>query len=219
VSPGQSASRSCSAAGAAERRLVFSVLALEQNMATLLSSLVPMNQPSPCPQCHAERIWARAALGPYGVTHVAFCPGCARAATLCSRCGGELVLVRQSSWAWAGRPRVETTLHCPACRQAVPAAHPAPQPPALGVAAPAPAAPLARESAAPVSRDTVARFVADAPAPQVVQNVADDLEDRARTRYVRRRSLLGLVEEAARRADSLARLEASLARLRLSPEG
>jgi hypothetical protein len=57
------------------------------------------------------------------------------------------------------------------------------------------------------------RFVSDAPAPAVMQRVADDCERLATTRYVRQRAMLGVVEEAARRADALARLEIELSRL------
>jgi hypothetical protein len=57
------------------------------------------------------------------------------------------------------------------------------------------------------------RFVSDTPAPAVMQRVADDLEQLASTRYVRRRQLLGLLDQAARRADALARLEIELSRL------
>jgi len=173
-----------------------------------------MSQLSPCPQCRSERVWARAALGAYGITHVAFCPGCARAATICTRCGTELVLMRQSSWVSPGRPRVEATLQCPSCRQ--PAGSPS-APAASAGAAPAASSALtsAWSAAAPAAtrRSVLTRFISDSPAPAVVQRVADDCERLATTRYVRQRTLLSLVEEAARRADALARLEVELDRL------
>ncbi len=179
-----------------------------------------MNQPSPCPQCHSDRVWARAALGAYGITHVAFCPGCARAATLCGRCGGELVLVRQSSWAWAGRPRVETVLQCPTCRQmagsvgrAAPAATPdMPKPAGTGVA-PSPLSARRAADAGAVPRAAIGRLVSDKPAPALMQRVADEVESGAVERYVRRRTFVGLLDEAARRADAMARLEIELSRL------
>jgi len=173
-----------------------------------------MSQLTPCPQCRSERVWARAALGAYGITHVAFCPGCARAATICTRCGTELVLMRQSSWTSPGRPRVESTLQCPSCRQ--PAGSPS-APAATAGTAPAasPSLTSAWSAAAPAAtrRSVITRFAADAAAPPVVQRVADDCERLATTRYVRQRTLLGLVEEAARRADAMARLEIELGRL------
>ena len=46
-----------------------------------------------------------------------------------------------------------------------------------------------------------------------MQRVADECEDQAASRYARRRQLVDLVEDAARRADARARLEAELARL------
>ena len=171
-----------------------------------------MSELSPCPQCRSERVWARAALGAYGITHVAFCPGCARAATICTRCGTELVLMRTSSWVSPGRPQVQSTLQCPSCRQ--PAGSPS-APAATAGPAPATAPGLASAwSSAPAARRSVlTRFVSDAPAPAVVQRVADDCEHLAATRYVRQRALLGVVEDAARRADALARLEIELSRL------
>jgi hypothetical protein len=172
-----------------------------------------MSQLSPCPQCRTERVWARAALGAYRITHVAFCPGCARAATICTRCGGELVLMRQSSWVSPGRPRVEAILQCPACRQSVsqPASNPTATP--LGGGG-APASAWAAASGAPATarRSLLSRFVADEPTG-VVQRVADECEVLAATRYTRRRQLVGLVDEAARRADAMARLEIELSRL------
>lgn len=182
-----------------------------------------MNQPSPCPQCRSDRVWARAALGAYGITHVAFCPGCARAATLCGRCGGELMLVRQSSWAWAGRPRVESVLQCPTCRQAAGAfpSHALPGgpevpsgavPPAGGAAGTAAGSRGALPSAS-VPRAAIGRFVSDRPAPPLMQRVADEVEGSSVERYQRRRQMVGLIQEAARRADALARLEIELGRL------
>jgi hypothetical protein len=174
-----------------------------------------MSQLTPCPQCHSERVWARAALGAYGITHVAFCPGCARAATMCTRCGTELVLMRQSSWTTPGRPRVQSVLQCPTCRQ-VSGAQPAQQrSPSL---APGPAGGVAAWSAAssvPVvaRRSAMARLIAGTPAPLVMQRVADDREALATTRCVRQLQLMGLVEQAARRADAMARLEIELSRL------
>jgi hypothetical protein len=175
-----------------------------------------MNQPSPCPQCHSDRVWARAALGAYGITHVAFCPGCARAATLCGRCGGELVLSRQSSWPVSGRPRVETVLHCPSCRQtAVSIPGHATEPPRPGI----PAAPAGGRfgigNGAAAVRDDPARSATGllAPASPVLQRSADDAENQMAARYIRRREMVGVLEEAARRADALARLEQELQRL------
>lgn len=175
-----------------------------------------MSQLSPCPQCHSERVWARAALGAYGITHVAFCPGCARAATICTRCGTELVLMRQSSWSSHGQPRLETVLQCPSCRHAVggQAAPPAGTAGATAVSA----FPAAPPSPATVRRSTVSRFSTDSPAPAVMQRVADDCESLASTRYARQRQLLGLVEDAARRADAMARLEIELGRLEIGEE-
>jgi hypothetical protein len=174
-----------------------------------------MNQPSPCPQCHTDRVWARAALGAYGISHVAFCPGCARAATLCGRCGGELVLMRQSSWG-AGHTRVETVLQCPACRQTTAAvsqarqAHPllAPWSRAGNGAEPQPAGARGGEVAVEPTA-----FLGTKPAPALMQRVADDVETLSAARYVRRHQILALVGEAARRADALARLELELSRL------
>jgi hypothetical protein len=168
-----------------------------------------MSQLSPCPQCRSERVWARAALGAYGITHVAFCPGCARAATICTRCGTELVLMRHSSWPSPGRPRVETTLQCPSCRQ--PAG--SPSAPVAAPAAPPSLTPSWPAAPSATRRSVLTRFVSDAPAPAVMQRVADDCERLATTRYVRQRTLLGIVEEAARRADVLARLEVELGRI------
>jgi hypothetical protein len=175
-----------------------------------------MNQPSPCPQCRSDRVWARAALGAYGITHVAFCPGCARAATLCGRCGGELVLIRQSSWAASGRPHIETVLQCPTCRQtAASVPHAGRQAtPAGPTAAPPRAGQASMSAAAPaMERSAIRRFAVEAPPAGVVQRVADDFEQAATSRYVRHRRLAVLIDEAARRADSLARLESELSRL------
>lgn len=176
-----------------------------------------MSRLTPCPQCRSERVWARAALGAFGITHVAFCPGCARAATICARCGTELVLMRHSSWTSPGRPRLESTLQCPSCRRP---AGPA-SPPAIAGAGPAPTASgltAAWSAAAPsrLQRQSLTRFASQTPAPVVIQRVADDCERLATTRYARQRTLLGAVEEAARRADALARLEIELSRLDLS---
>ncbi len=173
-----------------------------------------MSQLSPCPQCRSERVWARAALGAYGITHVAFCPGCARAATICTRCGTELVLMRQSTWVSPGRPNVESVLQCPACRQGV-GTPPSPAVAGAGAGpATVPGATAAWSAAAPaVRRSTISRFIADTPAPAVMQRVADDCERLAATRYVRQRQLLGVVDEAARRAAAMARLEIELSRL------
>lgn len=164
-------------------------------------------------------MWARAALGAYGITHVAFCPGCARAATICTRCGTELVLMRQSSWVAPGRPQVESVLTCPACRQATSSQAGVP----VGTASAGPAAspgPTASAWSAAASvnpallrRPALGRLVSDAPAPAVMQRVADDCEQLSASRYQRQRQLLGLVEEAARRADAMARLELELTRL------
>jgi hypothetical protein len=176
-----------------------------------------MSQLSPCPQCRSERVWARAALGAYGITHVAFCPGCARAATICTRCGTELVLMRQSSWVSPGRPRVESMLQCPSCRQVTgsPSAPAATPGAASGTATGVSAWSAATAGPATVRRSSLSRFTADAPAPAVMQRVADDCEVLGTTRYVRRRQLLGMVEEASRRADAMARLEIELSRLSL----
>jgi hypothetical protein len=59
----------------------------------------------------------------------------------------------------------------------------------------------------------LARFVSEAPAPGIMQRVADDCEDLTTTRYLRHRLLLGVLGEAARRADAMARLEVELSRL------
>jgi hypothetical protein len=156
-----------------------------------------VNKPSPCPQCQSERIWARAAFGPHGVTQVAFCPGCARAATLCSRCGGDLVMARQSSWI----PRAETVLTCRACRYRTPLI---PEPPPK----------------VPAARGPLGRLLGGASAPARMQRVADDLENQASRRYVQLRGLLGVVVEVVQRADALARLDAELAHLdRLPAKG
>ena len=171
-----------------------------------------MSQLPPCPQCQSERVWARAALGAFGITHVAFCPGCARAATICGRCGGELVLTRESSWAGAGHPRVAARLQCPGCRQSPTAPQPQPtsarptfgSPPTAGTLAPRPTRALLGASRG---------FAPDDVAPATIQRVADDFEHLATTRYKRRCQLFSLVGEAARRADAMARLEADLARL------
>jgi hypothetical protein len=176
-----------------------------------------MSQLSPCPQCHSERVWARAALGAYGITHVAFCPGCARAATICTRCGTELVLMRQSSWSSPGQPRVETTLQCPSCRHAV-GGQPAASPSATGGGAAVSAFPSAPPSPATARRSAFSRFSTGAPTPVVMQRVADDCESLAATRYARQRQLMGLVEDAARRADAMARLEIELSRLETTEE-
>ena len=180
-----------------------------------------MNQPTPCPQCRSDRVWARAAIGDYGITHVAFCPGCARAATLCGRCGGELVLTRQSSIGVPGRARVETVLQCPSCRttaMALPspsAAAPATPQPGVGAgnAPAAPTWPAVRQRARAVERPAQPSSFLGTAAPGVVQRVADDVESLAVTRYVRRRHLVDLVGEAARRAEAMARLEIELSRL------
>jgi hypothetical protein len=179
-----------------------------------------MSQLSPCPQCRSERVWARAALGAYGITHVAFCPGCARAATICTRCGSELVLMRQSSWVSPGRPRVESMLQCPSCRQvtgspSAPATTAGPAGPVGSTATGVSAWSAATARPATVRHTSLSRFIADAPAPAVMQRVADDCEVLGTTRYVRRRQLLGMVEEASRRADAMARLEIELSRLSL----
>jgi len=152
-----------------------------------------MSQLSPCPQCHSERVWARAALGAYGITHVAFCPGCARAATICTRCGTELVLMRRANWNSA------EALQCPTCRQRV-------GEPPVATAWSAGATGTAR-------RSVLGRFVSDTPAPAIVQRVADESERLAAIRYVRQRLLLGVLGDAARRADAMARLEDELSRL------
>jgi hypothetical protein len=46
-----------------------------------------------------------------------------------------------------------------------------------------------------------------------MQRVADDCERLAAGRYTRQRLLMGIVDEAARRADAMARLEIELSRL------
>jgi hypothetical protein len=46
-----------------------------------------------------------------------------------------------------------------------------------------------------------------------MQRLADDVEDLAAVRYRRRRQILATLEDAARRADASARLEAELRRL------
>jgi hypothetical protein len=172
-----------------------------------------MSQLSPCPQCHSERVWARAALGAYGITHVAFCPGCARAATICTRCGTELVLMRQSSWVSPGRPRLESVLQCPSCRQSTGSPSAPVRPPATTPAGAVSTWSAAAAGSTMVRRSSISRFIADAPAPAVMQRVADDCEGLATTRYARQKQLLGLVDEAARRADAMARLEIELSRL------
>jgi len=178
-----------------------------------------MSQLTPCPQCHSERVWARAALGAFGVTHVAFCPGCARAATICTRCGTELELVRQPGAGSPGLDAAGNLLQCPACRQEATAA----APPLTGAASRLLAGSTRRSAAAPDAirprRAALSSFVPGISAPPVVQRVADDSEHLAATRYTRRRRLVGLVDDAARRADALARLEAELSRLEVEPEG
>jgi hypothetical protein len=164
-----------------------------------------MSQLSPCPQCRSERVWARAALGAYGITHVAFCPGCARAATICTHCGTELVLVRHSNWSTA-TPRTETSLQCPTCRQGIGDA------PGRGGSAGVAAWSAAAAQPATARRSLLGRFTSDAPTPAVMQRVADDSEQLAALRYVRHRQLLGVLDEAARRADAMARLEIELQR-------
>jgi hypothetical protein len=168
-----------------------------------------MNQPTPCPQCRSDRIWARAALGDYGITHVAFCPGCARAATLCGRCGGELVLTRHATLGVPGAPRVQAVLQCPSCRQTavpIPGPRPSPGAPQPATREPVPAASL-------LGRPAARTFTAEPAAPTIVQRVTDDAEAAATERYVRRRRLVALLDEAARRADAMARLDNELNRL------
>jgi len=104
-----------------------------------------MNQPSPCPLCHSERVWARRAERGGDVEQIAFCPGCARDARLQLR--------------------------------AVPAG-----------------------------------FTPTVPAPGLLQRVVDDVEVITVHRYARRRRLVALIIEAARRADAMARLEMELRR-------
>jgi hypothetical protein len=164
-----------------------------------------MSQLSPCPQCRSERVWARAALGAYGITHVAFCPGCARAATICTRCGTELVLMRQANWN-APSPRTEASLQCPSCRQSVA------EPTAQAAWSAATGQPTAR-------RSVLGRFVSDTPAPAVVQRVADTCENQAAIRYLRHRLMASVLGEAARRADAMARLEVELSRLDTTAAG
>ncbi|HEV7677630.1 MAG TPA: hypothetical protein VGQ42_03590 [Candidatus Dormibacteraeota bacterium] len=105
-----------------------------------------MGEPTPCPQCRAERVWARANFGAGGgISRVAYCPVCARTDSM--------------------------------------------------------------------PRPSLSRFVAGAPAPALMQRIADDFEDLASVRYRRRRQILATIEDAARRADAAARLEADLRRL------
>jgi hypothetical protein len=165
-----------------------------------------MSQLTPCPQCHGERVWARAALGAYGVTHVAFCPSCARAATVCTRCGTELVLARHSTGRTPGQP-VRSSLQCPSCRQAALGS------PGSGSGAGVAAWSAAAGGPATVRRSAIGRLITGAPAPAVMQRVADDCERVATQRCVRRLQLLGLIGEAARRADAMARLDLDLSRL------
>ena len=51
------------------------------------------------------------------------------------------------------------------------------------------------------------------PPPSLMQRVADDVEVVTVDRYTRRRRLVALLAEAARRADAMARLEMELRRL------
>jgi hypothetical protein len=62
-------------------------------------------------------------------------------------------------------------------------------------------------------RASLSRFVAGAPTEALMQRLADDFEDLARVRYRRRRQIVATVQDAARRADACARLEADLRRL------
>ncbi|HXA30048.1 MAG TPA: hypothetical protein VN193_15000 [Candidatus Angelobacter sp.] len=174
-----------------------------------------MSQLTPCPQCHTDRVWARAALGAYGISHVAFCPGCARAATVCTRCGTELVLARMSSGTSPARPVGRAVLQCPACRQEATAS-----PGQLSAAAPGTSGGVAARSSAmtgpaTVRRSGIGRLIAGLPAPAVMQRLADEREQLAAQRCLRRLQLIGLVGEAARRADAMARLDVELSRLHL----
>jgi DNA-directed RNA polymerase subunit RPC12/RpoP len=170
-----------------------------------------MSQLSPCPQCRTKRVWARATFGSYGILHVAYCPACARASAICQRCGTELALTRAPGWVPASDPPGEPVLRCPACRG--PAALRA-QPAGAGVASPfGGAGGAAAATPTVVHRRQIAAFASDAAAPPMMQRVADDFEDLASLRYRRRRKILGVVEDAARRADAMARLELELGRL------
>jgi hypothetical protein len=174
-----------------------------------------MSQLTPCPQCHSERVWARAALGAYGITHVAFCPGCARAATVCTRCGTELVLARMSS----AQPGLRSSLQCPSCRQEAGSGSTGSVAPVPGAAAGVAAWSAAVTGQATLRRSAIGRLITGSPAPAVMQRVADDRERLATVRCIRQLELMGLVGEAARRADAMARLEIELSRLDLLAGG
>jgi len=165
-----------------------------------------MSQLSPCPHCRSKRVWARATFGSYGILHVAYCPACARASAICQRCGTEVTLTRAPGWVPSSDSTAEPVLRCPACRG--PAAL-RPQPAGAGVASP-----LGADATKPtvVRPGRIAAFASDAAAPPMMQRVADDFEDLASLRYRRRRQILGVVEDAARRADAMARLESELGR-------
>jgi hypothetical protein len=167
-----------------------------------------MSQLSPCPHCRTERVWARASFGGYGIIHVAYCPGCARASTMCQRCGTELALTRAPGGLSPAVAPAEAGLRCPVCRGEA-----ALRTPAGGAGLASPFGGSGAGSPTVARRRSIAAFASDAAAPPMMQRVADDFEDLASLRYRRRRKILGVIEDAARRADAMARLEMELGRL------
>jgi hypothetical protein len=144
-------------------------------------------EPSPCPRCGSVRFWSAGAAE--GPTLPVHCDACGRHADACPRCG----------WEWTGLPRSQRNARrgtCVSCQVI--------------------------ELSGRRGRPEVPRAFADVfeegrVRSRLLQRLADAGEQTGQSRYRAFQAFATLAEEAERRADAVARLEAGLRRMGAAP--
>lgn len=151
-----------------------------------------MVEPSPCPRCGGPRAWLLGVENP-GPTLPVNCGGCGREAHACPRCG----------WEWTGLPRSQRYARrgvCISC-QVLDLAGEKRQERELADAE-------ARRDRPPAA--FAGAFDATRARSRLLQRLADAGEQAAEMRYRCFQVFADVVEQADRRADAVARLEARL---------
>jgi len=149
-----------------------------------------MVEPSPCPRCGGPRAWLAGLIE--GPTLPVNCGGCGREANACPRCG----------WEWTGLPRSQRHSRrgtCISCQVIELAGRRRGAHAEDTVATPPPA--------------FAATFDATRARSRLLQRLADAGEGAAEARYRCYRRFADVADQASRRAEAVARLEASLREL------
>jgi hypothetical protein len=146
-----------------------------------------MVEPSPCPRCGSARFWSAGAVD--GPTLPVRCDGCGRQADACPRCG----------WEWTGLPRSQRRARrgsCVSCQ-------------VLELAG--------RRQHAEVPPAFSDAFDDGKVRSRLLQRLADAGEGTGMSRYRAYRLFVEVADQADRRAEAVARLEAGLRRLSAVP--